>query len=521
MNSEVTISEIFIGKADGSDESQIDDFSNLFYRGNNKYDELANSSNKFILTGRKGTGKTILAKYHEMVQISKGIFSKTVTKDDIILKKLVEVGNAKLNREEQRNFIKYALLTEIGELIVQNEGACKRNINNCKDRKIKKVLKLNLKELKSVLNFRYRSFDNFVQSSLEQSVTNEEELEGNITTKLTAVRAVKKRSGSKKMLYTKCNYLTLINSLNDKIALLTAFNPITLIFDDLDEYDSNLNEDNINFLVDFINITKKINQNVLKTDKKNNRIIILIRQDILSTLNCNSHNISKVLQDSTIYLNWLIKMNGKPYENPLIDLVVTKIQRSNQKLKDFTKPEIYDMFFPDKILKKPTLAYLYENSFGRPRDIVNYLEIIRQEYPNKTSFEPGCFTAMETRYSNRFLEDLQNELYIHYPREFIYECIKVFELLHRVTFQKEHIEQVLKKYDKQFIYLKDANEFIGCMYKYGAIGMRIKIETINKRTNNKGITFKCFWGYREDGRTNPDYNAEFIIHYGLKKSLIG
>ncbi|MBB2181447.1 hypothetical protein H0486_00875 [Lachnospiraceae bacterium MD1] len=521
MISDVKLSEIFIGKADGSDESQIDDFSNLFYRGNNKYDELANSSNKFILTGRKGTGKTILAKYHEMIQNNKGIFSKTVTKDDIILKKLVEMGSAKLTREEQRNFIKYAILTEIGELIIQNEAKCKKNLCSCKDKKLRKELKHHLRELKNVLNFRYRSFDNFVQSSLEQSAATEEELEGSLSSTLSLARSLRRASQSKKMLYTKSNYLTLINSLTDKIALLTTYNPITLIFDDLDEYDSSLNEDNINFLVDFLNITKKINQNVLKKDKKNNRIIVLIRQDILSTLNSNSHNISKLLQDSTIYLNWLIKMEGKPSDNPLIDLVITKIQRSNQRLWEYKKEEIFKMFFPDKIMKKPTLTYLYENSFGRPRDIVNYLEIIRQEFPDKTSFEASCFTAMEMRYSTRFLEELQNELYIHYPREFINECIKVFDLLHRVTFQKEHVEQVLTEYGNQLTHLKDASEFIGCMYKFGAIGMRIKVDIVSKKNKSKQTGYKCYWGYREDGRVNPDYNAEFIIHYGLKKSLIG
>lgn len=522
METNIKLGDIFIGKADGSDESQLDDFSNLFYRGNNKYDELAKSTNKFIITGRKGTGKTILAKYHEAEQIKKGYFAKTITKDDVILKRLIEVGNNNLSREQQKLFIKYAVLTEIGQLIVQNEDKCRKNLKQCKDRRRKKELKKNFLQMKRVLYDRYHTFDNITKSPISETVSKENLVEGSLVSQIISkIQTQFRSSHTKNVKCDKSDFITLISSFEDKISLLTEYNPITLIFDDLDEYDTNINEEYINFLVDFIGMAKKINQNVLKKNKLNNKVILLIRQEILSSLNSNSNNLSKLVQDSTIYLNWFIKMNGKPHENPLIDLVLTKIQRSNQKFNECTKEELYNLFFPERILKKYTLNFLYENSFGRPRDIVNYLEIIRQEYPGNTRFDAECFIAMETRYSNRFLEELQNELYIHYPRGYINECIKVFELLHRVTFKKEHIEAILEQNSKQFLYLADANTFISSMYRFGAIGMRVEYERIHRRTKNKVKEYKFFWGYREDGKKTPDFNAEFMIHYGLKKSLIG
>lgn len=71
MNKEITLKDIYLGRADGSQEAEEYNFENFFYRGNNKYDLLNDDSSKFIISGRKGTGKTILAKYFEKEKIKK------------------------------------------------------------------------------------------------------------------------------------------------------------------------------------------------------------------------------------------------------------------------------------------------------------------------------------------------------------------------------------------------------------------------------------------------------------------
>ena len=57
----IKLKDIFIGYADGETEanSQEHNFLDLFYTGNSKYEEIC-KINSFIISGRKGTGKTIL-----------------------------------------------------------------------------------------------------------------------------------------------------------------------------------------------------------------------------------------------------------------------------------------------------------------------------------------------------------------------------------------------------------------------------------------------------------------------------
>lgn len=53
----VYLKDLYIGTADGDTESNKKDFLDLFYTGNNKYDEITRDSMKFIICGKKGQGK--------------------------------------------------------------------------------------------------------------------------------------------------------------------------------------------------------------------------------------------------------------------------------------------------------------------------------------------------------------------------------------------------------------------------------------------------------------------------------
>lgn len=61
----VKLKDLYFGKVDGDTESNNEKFLDLFYTGNNKYNEIANDPMKFLIHGQKGTGKTILGRYIE------------------------------------------------------------------------------------------------------------------------------------------------------------------------------------------------------------------------------------------------------------------------------------------------------------------------------------------------------------------------------------------------------------------------------------------------------------------------
>lgn len=57
MGTKVKVSDLFFGLADGTMESQQDNFEELFYDHNSKYHDLMLNKEKFIVHGSKGLGK--------------------------------------------------------------------------------------------------------------------------------------------------------------------------------------------------------------------------------------------------------------------------------------------------------------------------------------------------------------------------------------------------------------------------------------------------------------------------------
>ena len=58
----IRLKDISVGYADGLKEANDEKFETIFYTENNKYHQLATNQSIFIISGKKGTGKTILAK---------------------------------------------------------------------------------------------------------------------------------------------------------------------------------------------------------------------------------------------------------------------------------------------------------------------------------------------------------------------------------------------------------------------------------------------------------------------------
>ena len=55
---DVKLKDLYMGLPDGEVEARDKRFQELFFDPNNKYNEIINSNEKFLIIGSKGTGKT-------------------------------------------------------------------------------------------------------------------------------------------------------------------------------------------------------------------------------------------------------------------------------------------------------------------------------------------------------------------------------------------------------------------------------------------------------------------------------
>ena len=315
----ITLKDIFIGKANGLEEAEDKQYDNLFYTGNQKYRQLAEDRTKFIITGRKGTGKTILAKYFEKEMNKKNIFTKTLTDRDIILKSFLESGKIYYERQEAELFVEYTLLCALASAILYNKRQFVK-FSNCK--KVIKILR-NLHFLKKVVEKRFES-ENYIKDKfvLSRNIKNSSKINGTIKEKGGTIEEIHENGIGYEEQYIKSPYYYLIEELRKRLIYLLKLVPVNIVIDDLDEIAVKIdgNKSFIQFLIVFINKVHELNVE-FRHNSINGRIIILLRSDIIQILNSESSNLNKIMSDSEIRLNWIKKIKSEDL-HPLMDLLV-------------------------------------------------------------------------------------------------------------------------------------------------------------------------------------------------------
>lgn len=506
MEDKIKLKDIFIGKADGLAEAKRSDFMTLFYNGNKNYNLLKDDKSKFIISGRKGTGKTILAKYYEKEMIKNGGFVRFVNGNDILFRHVKELGPDDINDKYVASFIKYIILFEISALIIDKKKEIISRSSILKRIGMRKKIK-KLSEI--ILNRRYEG--NFSLESFTKEIKEKSNASIKDGKNISSVSA--ERENSKKENYSKNSYFAIIDNLECRVIDIMKDISVSIIFDDVDEYTEKITDDkNFQlFLIKIIEIINEVNEDFSNQTFGNSKIILLLRSDIIDSLQTKSSNINKIIVDSQILLNWIGKIDSnKPENNPLFDLILTKIKNSNKKLSDKTTGEIYNIFFPKKIDGTNTVQYVFRRSHGRPRDVVNLLNIIKRENGNATSFEGQFFKSAEKEYSKCFKDDLKNEVSLYYDSNIINSCFKLITLIGKTIFSLEDAQKVIEECNDEIMPITDAKEFINIMYEVGAIGNYRKIG------GKSMYAFK----YREDGAESPDYRHLFTVHQGLRKNLL-
>lgn len=117
------LSEIKLGYTDGAQEARMENFTSLFYEDDEVVKQLKTDNSIFIITGRKGVGKTLLSEYY-MNYCSKEFNSicATINANNILETYLKEFGTGKIiDNEEFVAFIKFHIYKSISEQIFQRK----------------------------------------------------------------------------------------------------------------------------------------------------------------------------------------------------------------------------------------------------------------------------------------------------------------------------------------------------------------------------------------------------------------
>ncbi len=248
----VPLKELFVGYIDGESEAALGNFKQLFYTKNSKFDEIMRPE-KFIIAGRKGSGKTILAKYvHNKVNENPNSYCEISTKNDYTLRKLIDLPNRELKGEEISHFCKWTFLLKICDVIL-NRDKWNKKIPGTAEYKLNK--------------FRKRIYtDNiFKIKDFNESYGSKSSLKADVKTKSAkelGLGATREDNAQVSTNYIPKEYFELLDQLEGLLfKCIKKDKEIVLIYDDLDELEEKIGEDSFyhRTLIAMIETVKNLN----------------------------------------------------------------------------------------------------------------------------------------------------------------------------------------------------------------------------------------------------------------------
>ncbi|WP_319578093.1 P-loop ATPase, Sll1717 family [uncultured Methanospirillum sp.] len=296
----------------------------------------------------------------------------------------------------------------------------------------------------------------------------------------------------------------------EKIFLNNSKERIFIILDQLDEnwISHNINEYS-NILINLINISNNINSS--NEFKNRLKIIVFLRSDIYSTLIFNDKN--KILEDGAITIQWdFDALNDMFFERikkfKPIDLIIEPSEKSN-------------CVFVNKNVRRRSkpINHIINRTFYRPRDLISYFNKIRECHHNKQeSNNPNRDTNYNRKISRRL-----------YTNEDIYEADHKYsvslyeELLDEWVNQKPDIKNYLSILQNIGLLSFDYTDYSNTYLKIYGESSKADIENsldflfqnsiIGQKYSNKYI-YSCM-----KPNILIDINKPFHVNEGLKSKL--
>lgn len=499
QSTQFLLKDINFGDIDGRNEAKLQNFESLFYHRdelgndneNSEYNQLV-KSNKFLILGRKGTGKTILVSYiKEKLSHDNNSDISLLDINDFIDKKLKVFDEQDIRNEEMDNFWKHVFLLEFSEQILRNKVELCILLSPY-------LRKLRI-ELKRVKEFLTESIDTTsksynlganVKNTVQTGISSSSEIKYN---KVHSNKYYHLTSELEKLII---NYMNLPFSRKRRV----------IVYDDIDElYDKVKNRDFfINIMNSMIRTAAKFNNN-LYLKGNGLKVCLVLRKDLIKELQLNSSNLNKIAKSSAIDINWIEKFNDlDKINNPLTKLITHKIKHSLA-LTNYDHDQIYDIFLSQESGGNSIMDILLEHSFGRPRDMISFLKIYQEKYPEDSKLYIKHIKKCTKEYSEWFYDELMNEIHILDNKDEIKEVINAIQEMKKEKFSIEELKNFINNSNRKY----DISNLENCLDKL------YELSFIGNRSRNGNIEFN----YRLNHSSRANFNHFFIIHRAIKPYL--
>lgn len=478
-DSEMLLKEYKFGYADATKELIIEPeiFEKAFYDSHNILDKLMNSW-KYMLVGRKGVGKSAYSSkiqyiaehekscYAHTIQLNDfeyTTFGKASTDDDLVgTKKFLDAWNFVILLNIYKIIYEKLEITEGTELNETIELLKKMGfpVTNSFKSTVTSVSRLKLGATVGIFDAAYENEFGFKPISFSDRVG----------------AVVEKMQETLKSVYISQKLFVLIDGVDDILRI---------------------KKNQLDILSSLIRSIDMLNQNLFQ-NKINIKLLLFIREDIINQI--TDPDLNKIKRDGAIRLSWVDNTDDLKH-----------IAELRFQLTERNQEDCWDMIFPRELQGKKSWDALLEHTLYKPRDILQFLCVCQELYPNNAKLTFSEMKSSIKKYScDYFIEEMKNELSGYISDILINTLPSTFQRLGSNSFTFEKLLRIINEQSNSKEYSEqDVRQLVLVLFESGYIG-----QLINTNYGKTSVVFK----YRNPSAV-IDYNEKMIIHRGIQKGL--
>jgi hypothetical protein len=490
MNIKPKICDLHLGESYGENEIRfLNNFKEFYYDVNDAKRRILNKK-KYVVVGRKGTGKTLLA--NVVADSLKDTYSISVVESlkDFVFYELTNFQGLDVSPTKYVPIFEWMIYVNIAKNIVQKSS----KFSESRIETLSKFLKY----------FGHISGDLKPEKTIEMTRKYQDGASGSL--KLFDFGVSAKSASEEIEKQGVRSYLENIENLKSYVTnTLLENNSMSIIFyDELDDKFSDTVEYKSG-IVSFLSAIEKVNSHFLLNDLPA-KLCAVIRSDIVNKL--NSPNLNRIFEDNAIFLNWDA---AQTQDTELFDMLAHKIKQSSSYYKNKNSENVFEELIPKYISGEYFKIYILHRTLGRPRDIIRMLTFIQEEYGvNLDRFEANAFKNTSMKYSSYLKREVKSELIGHVSDE---NLERYFQFLTTIGKRAFTYNVAIKKNETHSIFDSGSKikTMLADLFKAGAIA------NVVRRAKREGGNV-YYWSYNDEN-FSANLEMDFEIHPGLWDTL--
>jgi hypothetical protein len=389
---------------------------------------------KFIFVGRKGTGKSAIAKFiKDSSEIHNDSFCDLIKFNDIELEEIVQAIPRDNKEHVEVIVFEWLILVRLIRLFV-------KNVDAQQTREYEKLKNFIGRNAGFVEIDKYHITEIVEKKKLEVSIDVLKHVFGSAIGKYIDTKAIK------------APFYQLVNPLKDIVKTILAY-PVyqnkeyIILFDDLDIKFKSDDETCTDRLLNLLRAVKNLNTSIFKGSTV--KTLVFLRDDIAEVLETKDSDGSKLFSSYEIYLSWYDHDSYKLNENQTnLKRFINKRISINFEANsiEYNKEDPWQSLFHPipSTYDKTSFKYVLDCTFYRPRDLVLFLSAVGLEEYNYP-IDYRILRSLLVKYVHSNVKELKSELSIHFNQ---IEVVKIFNVLKRLTYGYNNTKSEIENYIK-------------------------------------------------------------------------